>query len=353
VENHSLTDADLQRYHRQMLLSQIGQAGQQRLAASRVLLIGCGALGTTIADQLVRAGIGHLTIVDRDIVELTNLQRQTLFDEADAANQTPKAIAAAARLRAVNSTVEIAPRISDVHAGNIEELLKEKFDLILDGTDNVQTRYLINDASVEHLIPWVYGAAVGVEGRVMGIVPGEQGGPCLRCVFPTPPSPSELPACDTAGVLGMAASIVGALQAIEGIKLLIGAGPSNVLMRMDFWTMRLHAISTIEARRADCICCGEKRFEFLEALPGEAAVTLCGRNAVQVRPDGRVELGLDQMARKLGIAGNVQRSVYFVKCHLRDPAGVTLTVFADGRTLVQGVTDLGRAKSIHARFVGG
>jgi molybdopterin/thiamine biosynthesis adenylyltransferase len=334
-----------------MLLPQIGQAGQQRLWASRVLLIGCGALGTTIADELVRAGIGHLTIVDRDIVELTNLQRQTLFDETDAANETPKAIAAAARLRAVNSTVDMIPKIADVHAGNIEELLKGGVDLILDGTDNVQTRYLINDASVKHSIPWVYGAAVGVEGRVMGVVPGAT--PCLTCIFPTPPSPAELPACDTAGVLGMGASIVGALQAIEAVKILIGHGASKTLMRMELWTMRMHAVSTIDARRPDCVCCGEKRFEYLDALPGDAAVTLCGRNAVQVRPAGRVELSLDQMATKLSTAGSVQRNAYFVKCSLRDPAGVTLTVFADCRTLVQGVSDLGRAKSIHARFVGG
>jgi molybdopterin-synthase adenylyltransferase len=346
-----LSETDLQRYHRQMLLPQVGQAGQQRLASSRVLLIGCGALGTASADQLVRAGIGHLTIVDRDIVELTNLQRQTLYDESDAASETPKAIAAANRLRAVNSSVEIIPRIADVHAGNIEELLKVGVDLILDGTDNVQTRYLINDASVKHSIPWVYGAAVGVEGRVMGIVPGAT--PCLRCIFPTPPSPAELPACDTAGVLGMAAGIVGSLQAIEAIKILTGQGAINTLMRMDFWTMRMHAVSTTDARRADCTCCGEKRFEYLGALPGDAAVTLCGRNAVQVRPDGRVELSLEQMAVKLGSAGNVHRNAYFVKCSLRDPAGVTLTVFADGRTLVQGLSDLGRAKSIHARFVGG
>ena len=334
-----------------MLLPQMRQAGQQRLAASRVLLIGCGALGTTIADQLVRAGIGHLTIVDRDIVELTNLQRQTLYDEADAANETPKAIAAANRLRAVNSAVEVIPRIADVHAGNIAELLRGGIDLILDGTDNVQTRYLINDASVKHSIPWVYGAAVGVEGRVMGIVPGTT--PCLRCIFPTPPSAAELPACDTAGVLGMAASIVGALQAIEGIKILTGAGSSHVLMRMDFWTMRMHAVSLAGAQRPNCVCCGAQRFEFLDALPGTAAVTLCGRNAVQVRPAERLELSLQQMAMKLAAVGIVQQNAYFVKCTLRDPPNVSLTVFADGRTLIQGTSDLGRAKSIHARFVGG
>jgi adenylyltransferase/sulfurtransferase len=349
-----MNDKSLHRYDRQMLLPQIGAAGQRRLAGSRVLLVGCGALGTVIADQLVRAGVGHLTIVDRDIVELTNLQRQTLFDEVDAAAEMPKAIAAANRLRRVNSEVEITPVVADVHAGNIEELLRPGFGLILDGTDNVQTRYLINDVAVKHGLPWVYGAAVGVEGRVMGIVPGEKGGtPCLRCVFPNPPSAAELPACDTAGVLGMGATIVGAYQAIEAIRLLVGEKASGVLMRMAFWPPRTHAVSTADARRADCVCCGRRHFEYLDSPAGDAAVTLCGRNAVQVRPTGRLELSLEQLATKLMTVGAVERNAYFVKCRLRDPAGIMLTEFPDGRTLVQGVSELARAKSIHARFVGG
>jgi adenylyltransferase/sulfurtransferase len=307
-------------------------------------------LGTTIADQLVRAGVGHLTIVDRDIVELTNLQRQTLFDEADASAETPKAVAAAARLRAVNSAVEIVPIVADVHAGNVEGLLKPRFDLILDGTDNVQTRYLLNDVSVKHAIPWVYGAAVGVEGRVMGIVP--QATPCLRCVFPTPPGAHELPACDTAGVLGMAASIVGAYQAIEGIKILTGGRASNTLMRFDFWTPRTHVVSTIDARRSECRCCGLREFEYLDAGSRDSAITLCGRNAVQVRPTGQIELSLDRLQEKLRNAGTIQRTPYFLRCQLADPAGVSLTIFPDGRSLIHGINDLGRAKSLHARFVG-
>ncbi len=333
-----------------MLLPQIGEAGQRRLTASRILLIGCGALGTAIADQLVRAGVGHLTIVDRDIVELTNLQRQTLFDETDASEETPKAIAAAKRLRAVNSAVEIVPVVADVHAGNLEELLKPGFDLMLDGTDNVQTRYLVNDASVKHAIPWVYGAAVGTEGRVMAIVPPIT--PCLRCIFLTPPGAQELPACDTAGVLGMAASIVGAYQAIEAIKFLTGQGVSGTLMTLDFWIPRSHLVSMADAKRADCACCGLRKFEYLDAPPGDAAVTLCGRNAVQVRPLGRIELSLDRLEEKLKGVGTVQRTAYFLRCRLSDPAGVSLTVFPDGRALIHGVSDLGRAKSLHARFIG-
>lgn len=337
------------RYHRQTLLPQIGEAGQRRLAGSRAFLVGCGALGTTIADQLVRAGVGHLTIVDRDIVELTNLQRQTLFDESDAARELPKAIAAAKRLRAVNSSVEIAPIVADVHPGNLEDLIKPGFDLILDGTDNVQTRYFINDVSVKHRIPWIYGAAVATEGRVMSIA--TPGTPCLRCIFPTPPKPQELQTCDTAGVLGMAASIVGNYQAIEALKILIGTPASASLMRFDFWTPRMHCVSIADAKLADCTCCEQHRFEYLDS-PADSGASLCGRNAVQIRPVEMVDLNLDRLAEKLSSAGRVQRTAYFVRCQLNDPAGVSITVFPDGRTLVHGASDIGRAKSLRARFIG-
>ena len=332
-----------------MLLPQIGEVGQRKLAASRILLIGCGALGTTIADQLVRAGVGHLTVVDRDIVELTNLQRQTLFDESDASEELPKAVAAAKRLAAVNSVVKVKAVVADVHAGNIEELIRPGFDLLLDGTDNIRTRYLINDVSVKHEIPWVYGAAVATEGRVMSI--DSPATPCLRCIFPTPPNPQELQTCDTAGVLGMAASIVGAYQAIETIKILTSGRVAKALMRFDFWTPRMHTVSTEEAKNANCICCGQRRFEYLDA-PGDIGAALCGRDAVQVRPMGKIELNLDRLAEKLGRAGKVQRTAYFIRCQLNDPPRISLTVFPDGRSLVHGLTDVGRAKSLHARFVG-
>jgi molybdopterin/thiamine biosynthesis adenylyltransferase len=345
-----LPDEPRQRYHRQTLLPQIGEAGQRRLAASRVLLVGCGALGTTIADQLVRAGVGHLAVVDRDIVELTNLQRQTLFDESDAAAETPKAIAAARRLRAINSVVEVVPVVADVHAGNIEEFLKPGVDLILDGTDNVQTRYLVNDVSVKHGVPWVYGAAVGVEGRVMSV--SSPTTPCLRCVFPTPPTPADLPTCDTAGVLGMSAMIVAGYQVIEALRILTGAGASQSLLRLDFWPPRSRVVSTADARRDDCECCGRRRFEYLEAATGDGTVSLCGRNAVQVRPIRGENLDLSRTAERLSSVGEVERTPYFVRCHLRDPAGVKLTVFPDGRSLIHGVRDLGRAQSIYARFIG-
>ncbi|HSI33277.1 MAG: ThiF family adenylyltransferase [Phycisphaerae bacterium] len=337
------------RYHRQSLLPQIGSAGQERLARARVLLVGCGALGTTIADQLVRAGVGHLTVVDRDVVEATNLQRQTLFDERDATAGAPKAVAAADRLRAVNSSVEITPVVTDVHSGNSEGLLGSKTDLILDGTDNVSTRYLINDVAVKHDVPWVYGAAVATEGRVMSIFPGRT--PCLRCLFPNPPAAHELPTCDTAGVLGMGAAVVGAFQAMQAIKILVGATPEAEMLALDFWPWRVRTINTAEARRDDCPCCGMRRFEFLAARP-DSSLTLCGRNAIQIRPTQSTRVDLPALAERIRPGGRTEVTPHLVRCHLSDPDGVTLTVFADGRTLIQGVTDPGRARALHARWVG-
>jgi len=348
----------LDRYHRQTLLPQVGAAGQEKLSRVRVLLIGCGALGTVIAEQLVRAGVGQLTIADRDTVELTNLQRQTLFDENDAAEETPKAIAAAARLRLINSEVEIRPLVTDVHSGNIEALAglsansglnTQHSALILDGTDNASTRYLINDVAVKHGISWVYGGAVATEGRVMAIVPGKT--PCLRCLFPTPPGAGDLPTCDTAGVLGMGATIVGAYQAMQAIKILVGGEIEEQMLVMDFWPWRMRSVSTAEARRGDCRCCGQRQFDFLNAR-ADSTLSMCGRNAMQIRPALEGRMDLEKLATKLRRVGDVQRTVHLVRCQLWEMRGVGLTVFADGRTLIHGITDGGRAKSIYARFVG-
>jgi adenylyltransferase/sulfurtransferase len=333
-----------------MLLPQIGQAGQRRLGSAHVLLVGCGALGTATADQLVRAGVGRLTVIDRDIVELTNLQRQTLYTESDAAEGTPKSVAAVQRLSTINTSVKLTPVVTDVHAGNVEDFLKNHPDVILDGTDNVQTRYLINDASVKHGVPWVYGAAVATEGRIMAIRPGV--GPCLRCVFPTPPAPHELPTCDTAGVLGMGATIVGAWQAIQALQLILGADAGPTLLRLDFWRPRVHVVSLDQARRADCPCCGQHRFEYLDAATSDSTVSLCGRNTVQVRPSRASQLDLEDLVRKLNGAGTTQRTRFYLRCQLTDPPHVTLTVFPDGRALIEGIPDINRAKSIYARFVG-
>ncbi len=373
---------DVNRYHRQALLPQVGPAGQATLAASRVLLVGCGALGSTIADQLVRAGVGFVRLVDRDVVELTNLQRQVLFDEDDARRGVPKAVAAAERLRRVNSTVAVEPLVADVHSGNVEALGglvgdERPVDLMLDGTDNVETRYLLNDVAVKHGVPWVYGACVGTEGRVLAIEPGTT--PCLRCVFPDPPGAGELPTCDTAGVLGPVASMVASFQAVEAMRLLLSSGSDKVrppspgvpgeveggfgrrpvrratgtLVTIDAWASRFRTLDLSHDRRADCPCCAERRFEFLERRPAGGTTSLCGRDAVQVTPGKAVTLDLKAMASKLsGAAGEVEATPFLLRCRLAEPAGLYLTLFADGRLIVKGTTSGDIARSVYARYVG-
>ena len=346
----------MNRYHRQVLLPQIGDAGQARLGAVRVLLVGCGALGSVLADQLVRAGVGWLRLVDRDVVETTNLQRQVLYDEKDAANGTPKAAAAADRLRRVNSAVQVHPVVTDVHAGNVEDLAGlgrdgPPMDLILDGTDNVETRYLLNDVAVKHGIPWVYGACVGTEGRMMAVRPPD--GPCLRCVFPEPPGPGELPTCDTAGVLGPVAAVVASLQAVAAFKLLTGHGEAvaEELVTLDLWSGRWRQTSLAGARRADCKTCGRREFEFLER-GADRSVSLCGRNAVQVRPGVGRGLDLGVVADRLKGCGAVEQTPHLVRCRWDDGTDLRLTVFPDGRAIVQGTNDPDRARSVYARWVG-
>ncbi len=348
--------ANQNRYQRQVLLPQIGTAGQAVLGRSRVLVLGCGALGTVISEQLVRAGVGLVRIADRDLVELNNLQRQVLFDEEDANQSFPKAIAAAKRLRRVNSSVTIEPLVLDVHAGNIEELLD--VDLVMDGTDNAETRYLLNDACVKHGRPWIYGACVGTEGRVMAVVPGKTA--CLRCVFPEAPGAGELPTCDTVGVLGAIAGAVASIQAATAIRILVdpkeafvlpspGVPEEGLLTAIDLWSGRFKTVAT--QRRQDCPCCTKKQFEFLDRRDGDGAVSLCGRRAVQIRPTGR-KFDFGNVVARLEMVGQVQKTAYFARCALSDPQGISLTIFPDGRIIVNGFDDMNRAKSIAARYVG-
>jgi len=337
-----------------MLLPQIGQVGQERLASAHILLVGCGALGTTSAELLVRAGVGHLRIVDRDLVELSNLQRQVLFDEEDARHGIPKAVAAAQRLREVNSSVEIEARVGDVYHGNMDEFAQfagRRVDLIVDGTDNVETRYLLNDYAVKNGVPWVYGACVGTEGRIMGVWPGATA--CLRCIFPQPPAPGELPTCDTAGVLGPAAAVVGAIQASTALRMLLesGKGPDASLLTLDVWANRFGSIGVAE-RREDCTCCGDRQFDYLDHPKHEAMVALCGRDAVQIRPARDGKFNFDDAVNRLQAVGQVERTAYLARVQLQEPAHISLTVFPDGRLVVRGTKDLGQARSIAARYVG-
>lgn len=340
---------DTDRYHRQVLLPQIGEAGQARLAGSRVLLVGCGALGTVMADQLIRAGVGFLRIVDRDVVEWTNLQRQVLFDETDARERLPKAVAAERRLHRVNSSVKIEAIVADAVSANIEDF-SSGMHLLLDGTDNVETRYLINDVSVKHGIPWVYGACVGTEGRVMPVLPGRTA--CLRCVFREPPSGAELPTCDTAGVLGPVAAAVASMQTTEALKVLSGNAHDvqSVVWSMDLWACRIR--STPVERDSNCPACGRREFPFL-SRPASQSTNLCGRCSVQVNPARRdIRLDLNAAARKLSGVGEVEQTPYLVRCRLRGEGLIELTLFGDGRMIVNGTTDRDSARSMYARYVG-
>ena len=338
----------MNRYHRQILLAQIGEAGQQKLSASRVLLVGCGALGCNIADQMVRAGVGFVRIVDRDIVELTNLQRQILFDESHARKSWPKALAAQKRLRRINSQVTIESLPTDFNSSNAL-MLADSVDLILDGTDNVSTRYLINDVAVKLQKPWIYGACVGTEGRVMGIWPGKSA--CLRCLFPQPPDAQGLATCDTAGILAAAAAIVASIQVTYAIQLLTGDidRALNSMLSIDVWKSSFRSISLAQARQSNCPCCALHQFDFL-ARRSDSTASLCGRDAVQICENRPIQLpAIANVWNKIGI---VEQNKFFLRCEPTDPAGIKLTLFGDGRLIVQGTRDINRAKAIYAKFVG-
>ena len=337
------------RYHRQTLLPWVGDAGQAAIARGRVLLVGCGALGTVVAEYLTRAGVGLLRIVDRDIVELTNLQRQTLFSEQDAEMGMPKAPAAAARLREINTSITVEPMTVDVDRQNIQNLSAD-VDVIVDATDNAPTRYLINDVSLSQKTPWIYGACVGMTGRMMTVLPHQT--PCLRCLFPSAPGPGELATCDTSGVLGPLAGVVASLQAADALKVLTGRSElvARQILAVDLMTGRFHGTSTESGGRTDCPACSGQ-YDYLHSTAQPDETLLCGRNTVQIRAPRGAAVDLSDIAQKLRVAGSVEQTPYLVRCRLTD-AALALTVFPDGRVLIQGTSDLARARSIHARYFG-
>ena len=337
------------RYARQVILPSIGPQGQGRLAHTKVLLVGCGALGSAAANLLVRAGIGTLTIVDRDYVELHNLQRQALFDESDVAEHWPKAEAAAAKLRRVNREVTIIPLVADVDAGNIESIACGA-DVIVDGTDNFETRYLLNDVAVKWGRPWIYGGVIGNHGSTMTVRPGTSA--CLRCVFPEPPSAGTAPTCDTAGVLGPAVAAIAALQVAEVMKLAVGdeAATNTDLVALDLWRLTLNRVP-VGGPRHDCPTCAAAIYSFLDAPMPTRTTVLCGSDAVQVRPTGACSLDLEALADRLRPAGDVKSNPFLVR--FREPiGGCELTIFSDGRAIINGTTDPAEARSLYARFVG-
>ncbi|HET8524285.1 MAG TPA: ThiF family adenylyltransferase [Thermomicrobiales bacterium] len=337
------------RYVRQERFFPIGREGQRRLATTHVVQVGCGALGSASAELLTRAGIGRLTLIDRDYVELHNLQRQSLFSEEDVAEHVPKAAAAARRLEAINGEVEIRPEITDLHAGNAERLLADA-DIILDGTDNFETRYLINDVAVKFGIPWVYGGVIASGGSTMTIRPEET--PCLRCVFPDPPEPGSVPTCDTAGVIGPAVQIVAAIQAAEAMKLAVGdlAATNQALLSFDVWPLDAQRVP-LPPRDPECPTCGQRQFSFLESVRPSQTTQLCGHDAVQVLVSPAPALNLEALADRLRPLGKVLVNRFLLR--FDDPVtGRQLTVFPDGRAIVQGTTDATEARSLYAKYIG-
>jgi adenylyltransferase/sulfurtransferase len=334
------------RYARQRLFAPFGGAAQAKLAAARVTLVGCGALGTHLAQHLVRAGVGRLRICDRDFVELNNLQRQVLFDEQDVRDNLPKAAAAAAKLARVNGEVAVEPRVVDVNPSNVESLIADA-DLVLDGTDNFETRFLLNDACVKGRKPWVYGGCVGAEGMVLAVIPGKTA--CFRCFVPDPPEPGSVPTCDTAGVLGPAVGVVASLQSAEALKLLTGHAEALAegLVTVDVWGNRQHLFRM--PRNPECPACGKGRYDYLEGGASGGATTLCGRNAVQVSPAEGASVDLAALERRLAAVGKVKRNEYLLRL---DADGFEVTVFPDGRAIVRGTDDPVRARAVYAKYVG-
>jgi adenylyltransferase/sulfurtransferase len=335
------------RYSRQTLFEGIGPAGQAALMRSRAAIVGCGALGSVQASLLVRAGVGTVRIIDRDFVEESNLQRQILFDDQDARDMLPKAVAAEQKLRAANSLVAVEGVVEDLNADTAERLLSG-FDVILDGTDNFDARFLLNDFAVKTGTPWVYGACVGSYGLTFPILPGESA--CLRCVFEHAPPPGLSPSCDTAGVLGSIAAVIASLQASAALQILVGRRdevPRKIAL-FDLWE-GVQELVDLPPRHQGCLCCGERRFEYLDGGQGSETTALCGRDSVQVGRRGGSALDLDEVARQLAPLGKVERTRFLLRAEIEK---YRLTVFADGRAIIGGTSDPAVAKSVYARYLG-
>src|SRR5713226_3217171 len=333
-----------ERYSRQVLFPEIGEMGQQRLLTGRVAIVGCGATGSALAALLARAGVGTLRIIDRDYVEPSNLQRQSLFDEQDAAQSLPKAIAAAHKIAAFNSQIVVEPKVEDLIPGNIESLF-EGMQLILDGTDNFETRYLINDYAVKNSLSWIYTAAVGSYVITMNVIPGETA--CLSCIFPQSPS-GVVETCETAGILNSAVNFAASIAATEAIKLLTGAKQQlrRTLLSYDLWRNERAEVSAATPR-PDCRTCVGREFPYLDG-EGRAHITLCGRNSVQIHEHDR-PIDLGEMSERLKPHGTVRHNAFVLK-FWKEPFEMTL--FPDGRAIVKGTTNTGVARSLYARYVG-
>jgi adenylyltransferase/sulfurtransferase len=332
------------RYSRQTRFAPLGESGQARLACARAAIVGCGALGSFHAASLARAGVGFLRLIDRDYVEWNNLQRQWLYEESDARDALPKAIAAARAIARINSSITVEPAVADLTPPNIDELF-EGVGLILDGTDNFETRYVINDFAVRAHVPWVYGAAVSSYGLVMPVLPGETA--CLRCIYPDPPSGAQ-PTCETAGVLNSITTLIGALQSTIALQILSGnaAAVPRKITSVDVWTGRIHQTKQ-PGPQSDCPACSRGEFPWLEGSR-RAPISLCGRNAVQIHERSR-PIDLSALAAELTPLGQVRANEFALR-FFTPP--YEITIFPDGRAIVKGTTDTALARSLYSRYIG-
>jgi molybdopterin/thiamine biosynthesis adenylyltransferase len=337
------------RYSRQILFEGIGEEGQSRIAQSKVVIIGCGALGAVQAETLARAGVGELVLVDRDFVEESNLQRQIMFEESDALNRLPKSVASASRIARVNSNIRVKPVVTDVTFENVEEIIAGA-SVVMDGTDNFETRFLINDACVRSRTPWVYGAAVGSYGLTMTIVP--EISPCLRCVLEALPEPGTGPTCDTAGVIMPIVTTIASIQATEALKLLTGRLDElhRSLITIDLWDFQFNRVDLSKFdRRDECPVCGLGEFEFLRGAGRQVVTTLCGRNAVQIARSGRATVDFASLAERLEPAGEVAFNDFLLRFRVD---GYDITVFRDARSIIRGTSDPAIARGLYARYIG-
>lgn len=340
---------DPDRYSRQARFAPVGPEGQAKLAAARVAVVGCGALGSVAAVALARAGVGFLRLIDRDVPEPSNLPRQVLFDEADVAEGLPKAVAAARQLSRINSAAAIEPIVVDLTPANAVNLLNG-VDVILDGTDNLEARFLVNEVACRSRTPWVHGGAIGAEGRVFTVMPGQTA--CLRCLVPEPPPPGTLPTCDTAGIIGPAALVVGAVQAAEAIKLLVGDASTTAgrMLACDLWSFQWRVVDLAPLAVAGCPTCRAGDSPWLEGRLSGAATPLCGRDAVQVQAaagPGRIDL--PALAARLSGVAAVTANAWLLRAEVEP--GIRLSVFADGRAIVDGTSDPARGRAIVARYL--
>ena len=341
---------DQDRYSRQMLFSEIGEHGQRNISQSRVVIVGLGALGTVLANHMARAGVGYLRLIDRDFVEASNLQRQMLYDEADAAQSIAKAEAAARKLRLINSQVHIDAHVTDLNATNALELLAN-VDLILDGSDNFAVRFLINDVAHRLQIPWIYGGAVSSRGTVMPIIPGQT--PCLRCLFSNAPAAGTVETCDTAGVIAPIIDIVASYQATYALKILSdkSAQIQAKMLQFDPWQLHYSSLDISGMRTSDCPACAQHRFEFLDlANLDDSVQMMCGRDSVQIQAHVPRQLDMNEWAERWRPLGELLQNPFLLK--LKISSGHTLVLFPDGRLLVQGTDDANFAKSCYGKYVG-